>query len=457
MSDHAATYGPDILLALVSTATFGGWGLAGAAVVSLARHSPVVQEGIAQLAPQLEDARRRLPELLIATSNDRALTRRADEPAAMRAHAAPAAASWQQGQRKAQQVAERPRWLEVLNDDPDRTPHTMIIGGSGVGKTTLVTAIAADRGGRVVVLSPKVAAGNWRGAEVVTLDDDGTYAPIGAALADLEDEKRRRIVALRKHGPKALEPMTIVLDELQQLTAHAPASGEFMVGLSSIGREIKMRMIVSGTTDDALNIKGWKASRQNYARIDMDRTRRATINDGVRSMTVQAQESKRLADAARLTPWRGEVEQLPLPDPAPVRRPVAADTPRQAVVTARVPAKAPAMELIDLLDDLLAQPVPSDAPPAQTTEQQVTIKRDGGDVNVYVRQEAATVARATRGRGRGKGLDIRGRRERAAKYQRVRSLVAEGKSANEIDRIVPGGRKETLALVRQARVELARQ
>lgn len=91
MTDHTTTYGPDILLALVSTATFGGWGLAGAAVISLARHSPVVQEGVSQLAPQLADVRRRLPELLTASPDDRAIARR-DRPAPTRPQAAPAVA-----------------------------------------------------------------------------------------------------------------------------------------------------------------------------------------------------------------------------------------------------------------------------------------------------------------------------------------------------------------------------
>ena len=413
MNDYSNAYGPDILLALVSTATFGGWGLAGAAIVSLARHSPVVQEGVAQLAPQLTERARRLPELLTATPSDRAVIRHERKPVTPQtARAAP------------QTQARRPRWLEVVNDDPDRTPHTLIIGGTGAGKTTLATAIAEDRGGRVVVLSPKVSAGNWRGAEVVSVDDDGTYAPILSTLADLEDEKRRRIVALRKHGPMALEPLTIVLDELQQLTTHAPTSGEFMVGLSSIGREIKMRMIVSGTTDDALNIRGWKASRGNYARIDLDRNRRATISDGTRTMTVLAQDSKRIADAARLVPWRQTAEQTPLPEPEPITRPLAAENTRPLVVTERVHAPRPAappVDLSDLLDSLLAE-----VPPA--AQQSVRIARDGGDVNVYVRQEAATVARATRRVRREGAVNVRDRARRLVRKAYYAQAAREGRS-----------------------------
>lgn len=40
------------------------------------------------------------------------------------------------------------------------------------------------------------------------------------------------------------------------------------------------------------------------------------------------------------------------------------------------------------------------------------------------------------------------------RYQKVRTLVAEGKSANDIDRILPGSRTEKLRLVRKARADL---
>lgn len=326
---------------------------------------------------------------------------------------APAIATPQQQgpARKQAQVRERPRWVEIVNDEPDKHPHALILGGTGAGKTTMAKAIIGDRGGRTVVLAPKVSPKGWvnSGAEVATLDDDCTYAPIVQALQDIDEEKRRRS-RLVKLG-KTPEPLTIVLDDIQDLAVKEPAAGELMVNLSSIGRELNMRLIGIGTTDDALNIRGWKASRNNYVRIETDSDRRGTLSDGKRTLIIHAQESKRLADAARLTPWRGEVEQLSLPDPAPTRRPVAADTPRQTVITERVPARGPAVDLSDLLDDLLAQAVPDAPALPQATEQQVTIRRDGGDVNVYVRQEAATVARATKRQGN--GINVRERRRRA--------------------------------------------
>jgi hypothetical protein len=407
-----------------------------------------------------------------------------DNPATSREPAAPAAArSQQQGAaRKQSQVRERPRWVEIVNDEPDKHPHALILGGTGAGKTTMAKAIIGDRGGRAVVLAPKVSPKGWvgSGAEIITLDDDCTYAPIVRALEDIDEEKRRRS-RLVKLG-KTPEPLTIVLDDIQDLAVKEPAAGELMVNLSSIGRELNMRLIGIGTTDDALNIRGWKASRNNYVRIETDSTRRGVLNDGVRTINIHAQESKRLADAARLQPWRGEVEQLPLPDPAPARRAVAADAPRPATATARVPAQRTAADLDFLLDGLLAQEVPeparkaslderiaaalqgSDAPP-DAPQHTLTVEGGAGrtTVNVYpapatvvpVPVEATPMVGRTRRRQPSR-VNAKRLRERAEKYQQVKQLVAENKSGNEIDDLVPGERKKILRLVRQAKAELGK-
>lgn len=423
----------------------------------LMRAWPQLTEGAQQVRGLLADGTRAIRALKPGTE-----ARKNAAPTATPASADPPR---QARRAQVQETARRPRWLEVVNDDLDRAPHALIVGPSGAGKTTLATAIMGDRGGRSVVISPKISAGAWSGAEVITLDDDGSYAPLVAAFTDLEDEKRQRIVTLRREGPDALEPITIVLDELQDLTAHVPAAGEFMVNLSSIGREIKMRLVGVGTTDEALNIRGWKASRRNYVRMELDRNRRATLDDSTRTISITPAEVQPLAQRAKLRPWRGtsavtaEVTapaQVVAPAPRGVTRPVSA--PAEGVSGADA---AVSVDALDLLDALLAQPVPSasgrlDTPvpvPVSVPNRAVTdtgtdtpsggvsltLERDGGHltVNVNARAEAAPAERAT-GRSRtrkGRAFDARRRRQmhqtqnQDAQKAQLQSAYAQRKAA----------------------------
>ena len=358
-----------------------------------------------------------MPELAAALTQEPA-------PAAP---AAPAAAT--QRQARAPQVAERPRWVEIVNDHPDAHPHALIVGGTGAGKTTMAKAIIGDRGGQTIVLAPKVSPKGWvnSGAEVISLDDDCTYAPISRALQDIDEEKRKRS-RMVKEG-KVPRPMTIVLDDIQDLVVAEPAAGQLMVNLSSIGRELNMRLIGIGTTDDALNVRGWKASRNNYVRIDTDATRRGTLNDGTRTINIQAQESKQLADAAKLQPWRQTAVQMPLPG----------ETPHQEIVT------APSDLLATLMADVPAEvreAVPAISPEraarlarimaGQQAQSAVKVEHHNGDVYVFAGAKAdATAPQATEAvtkttkqpRRRGESVvnlqDRRRRLERKAYYEQA--------------------------------------
>jgi hypothetical protein len=83
-----------------------------------------------------------------------------------------------------------------------------------------------------------------------------------------------------------------------------------------------------------------------------------------------------------------------------------------------------------------------------------TITDDGRTIVVNAYAVAGQGRRTPRRRG---GVNVRRMRERAATYQKVRRLVAEGKSANEIDKTLPGTRKDKLALVRRAKAELGQK
>lgn len=207
-------------------------------------------------------------------------------------------------------------WLAAVNDRPDDNPHMTVVGPSGCGKTTFVSAALGARPGRVVVLTPKVSPGAWRGAQVITLDDDLSYEPLAAALAELQTEARRRSVAL-KRGQR-LEPLTVVLDELPELHAEIPGAGRFAVRLSRWGRELNMRQVVIATSDDALNIPGWAATRPNYVRVELakptpDGARPAWLDDGQGRRQLDLRDLRSSAERAQLRPWH-EPAPAAIPD-----------------------------------------------------------------------------------------------------------------------------------------------
>jgi hypothetical protein len=344
-------------------------------------------------------------------------------------------------------------WLAAVNDRPDDNPHLTVTGPSGSGKTTFVSAALGRRPGRVVVLTPKVSPGAWRGAEVVTLDDDLSYAPLASAIDALQLEARRRAKALQRGEP--LEPLTVVLDELPELVAEVPAAGPFAVRVSRWGRELGMRQVVLATSDDALNIKGWAATRPNYARVELgkpaeDGTRRGWLDDGQQRRPLDLGDVRDRADRAELRPWH---------EPATgttqiARVAVAAEGARALVVSERVrPVAAPD----DLLAALLAAPVSNasgrashgagvsvsvtgaldtdtDTGGVSRVDTVLDTPRDGGPtlrIDVHARAEAAGAQERQRhdpaGRRRG-GLDAR-RRRQLAEQRRLEGRKAELQAA----------------------------
>lgn len=392
MSESAATYGPDILLALVSTATFGGWGLAGAAVVSLARHSPVVQEGVAQLAPQLHEARRRLPELLSATPHDRALARR-PRPAA----------------------APEPALFAEL----EAPPHRLIVGHTGGGKTTLMHHLAtawAAQGQQVIVIDPDAAPGQWPGCTVAGGGDDRDGAARALASVAQVVSKRR---SERAQGRRSFPPLHLVIDEAHDVLPDVDGAFDVFEDVARRGRKIGVRLTL-GVQDKqvkTLGLEGRSELLRNFVKADIYKAR-----DGRRLARVEDTVTGKHVDHA--IPTLRDPETL-IASPEPRRTAVAADGPRAQVVTVRVPERkaGPAVDLSGLLDELLAMPVPARQDAEITPARYVTVpSNDNGVARSSVTVDGGNgggvtvnVAQVTGGRAlpRAGGLNVKVRHLRA--------------------------------------------
>jgi hypothetical protein len=173
-----------------------------------------------------------------------------------------------------------PEWLAIFNDRPDDAPHTLIVGISGTGKTTLAHAIAVARSGKLVILDPKWKPGKWAGVTAVPIDDDGGYTHIEAALKTLLTELAARLVAL-KDGESNFEELTVVAEELPTLITECPSASTFFKQVGRLGRELRICMIGLSQSDrvKSLGIMGEGDALDNYTLIRLGKTASAAVHE----------------------------------------------------------------------------------------------------------------------------------------------------------------------------------
>lgn len=164
-------------------------------------------------------------------------------------------------------IRPRSRWEPILNHNPDEVPHLFIYGPSGSGKTVFAQHLIASRDGQVVVLDPKWQRGKWGEAPAATVDDEGSYAPIDAAAAQLLTEFKRRL-RLHKEGQTAA-PLTVVIDELPDLNDECPSVRKLFLSLLRMGRELQMRLVAlsTGRGVEDLGLKGRGDARHNLITV----------------------------------------------------------------------------------------------------------------------------------------------------------------------------------------------
>lgn len=193
--------------------------------------------------------------------------------AAPRPAPAPAAAVPTPTPAAADQLLPLPAWLDLVQHRLDDAPHTLIVGPTGTGKTTLVKALCAMRDGQLLFVSPKPNA--WPGLSYPTIDDDGGFTAIETALQAVLRELRQRLAAM-KHGtdPSTFGTLTVIIDEFPTVVDECETAPVLLRKLGQIGRELRLRLIALSQTLQVkdLGIEGQGAARENVAQLVLPRS-----------------------------------------------------------------------------------------------------------------------------------------------------------------------------------------
>jgi hypothetical protein len=159
-------------------------------------------------------------------------------------------------------------WLEIVNQKPDEAPHTLIIGPSGTGKTTLAEAIVSTRAGMVAILDMKWTPGKWGNLPAIPIDDDGKYTQIERAAKSLLAELNDRLVSL-KQGVTTFTELTIVVEELPTVVDECPSGATLFKQIGRLGRELHIRLVGLSQSErvKSLGIAGEGDAKDNYLLI----------------------------------------------------------------------------------------------------------------------------------------------------------------------------------------------
>jgi len=134
------------------------------------------------------------------------------------------------------------KWWPLVQEQPDKRPHALVLGPSGQGKSWLMEAFSRTRDGQLLVIQPNKRLGDWQGIAVVQCADDGSFLPIARAIEWMRGEFARRGGAMKRGDPGPW--LTIVWDELPLcIDQLGDLARRTVVQIITAGRPRKMRLI----------------------------------------------------------------------------------------------------------------------------------------------------------------------------------------------------------------------
>ena len=156
----------------------------------------------------------------------------------------------------------RSDWQAVfgLVKDQNQYPAIAVIGGQGLGKTTLVNYLLSLLKRDKIVLDPHYRAGDWPGCKVLGAGMD--YESVAKALANISADVKERYAQRACDRRYLPQPVTLVLEEQTNWSNKVENAGKFLKETLSDIRKVGYQSISVAHSDTNTARGGAKGTRK---------------------------------------------------------------------------------------------------------------------------------------------------------------------------------------------------